>query len=140
MSLYDLVVRPNPGGAMLFATLGLSPAVVPRLRDVWINAELTEVTVFTRTGGGNRSEYEGENAGLRTFPGFLRDSDWALDATYAEWVFAVDPDKSAILKRDIEARSAEDQEVIRALITKDATTKWTEMMGSLKPDDSHEFG
>lgn len=129
--LYNMVVRANPVGRMLFVTIGLDPAAVPRLRDVWINRELTEVTVFTRTGGGNRPEYSEANALLVSHPGFLRDRDWAVDSTYAEWVFSVPENRTAILRQEIDGWPADTQDTILRAITEDASSKWTAMMARL---------
>lgn len=132
MSLYSAVIAVNPLAGNLLASIGLEPAVIPRPRDVWINRELTEVTVFTRTGGENREEYLFENEGLRQHTGYLRDRDWGIDATYAEWVFVV----PAVHREGMRSALAdlpgnEERDHLLGVITADATAKWSRMMERL---------
>lgn len=77
----------NPAAMRLLTAIGLPLDNVPRFRDVWVNKELTEVTVHTRTGGGNREEYEQENAVLQAHPLYLRDADDVFDCTFADFTF-----------------------------------------------------
>ena len=67
--------------------------LIPRFRDAFVTEDINapQIVIFTRTGGGNRSEYEGEsispnNHDLRGIEGFVRDEDWGLDSTYAFFI------------------------------------------------------
>ena len=66
---------------------------IPRLRDVYLYDD--EIRILTRTGGGNRPDYEAENQALRERPGFLRDWDDAYDSTFAWWAFSWPDDEEA---------------------------------------------
>lgn len=129
MSLYSVVIAINPIAGDLLASICLEPASVPRPRDVWINRELTEVTVFTRTGGGNREEYAAENAALRAHPGYLRDYDWATDPTYAEWVFVVPGAEREAMRVGMADLSDDERAHVVSVVNADATAKWTRVMG-----------
>lgn len=107
MSLYDLLFGQNADAAHLLQTLGLSPAQIPRFRDVYWDGLF--IVVHTRTGGGNREFYESEascrnnypdyfedptkapkgpwNEDLRKIPGYVRDEDEEYDCTYANFYF-----------------------------------------------------
>lgn len=132
MSLYSVVIAINPVAADLLAAIALDPDAVPRPRDVWINRELSEVTVFTRTGGGNRDEYAVENAALRAHPGYLRDHDWATDPTYAEWVFVFPAvNREALRSTLANLPGNEERDNLLGVISADATAKWTRVMERL---------
>ena len=125
------MIAMNPAAHVLLRAISLDPASVPRPRDVWVNRDLTEVTVFTRTGGGNRDDYRAENAALRAHPGYLRDHDWTIDATYAEWVFVLALSEAALFRADFDTLTKDERERVLAVITADATAKWTRMMDRL---------
>lgn len=132
MSLYSVVIAINPLAADLLASIALDPDAVPRPRDVWINRELSEVTVFTRTGGGNRDDYAAENAALRAHPGYLRDHDWATDPTYAEWVFVVPGvHREGMRSALADLPGNEERDHLLGVISADATAKWTRVMERL---------
>lgn len=90
MSLYAMVVGRHPLAGLLLERLGFESEAevrrIPRLRDVYLYQD--EIRVLTRTGGGNRDEYEEGNDWIRARPGFLRDWDDPYDNTYAWWSFA----------------------------------------------------
>jgi len=82
----------------------------PRFRDLAVNPSEPRVVVLTRTGGGNREEYEEENEALTRLEGYLRNSDADFDDTYAEWEYEI-PEKSrenwkAWIKEKAEKRSS----------------------------------
>ena len=91
MSLYNLVQGMSPLAGPLLGALGLSAGDVGRFRDVFLNVEEGEpvLGVFTRNGGGNRSDYQEVFARLRKHPLYLRDADEEYDNTYAMIWFKV---------------------------------------------------
>lgn len=50
------------------------------------------IIVLTRTGGGNREDYDAENEAMQAIDQFVTDFDDDFDSTYAYWVFEV-PEK-----------------------------------------------
>lgn len=91
MSMYNMVNGVNQSTFFILPMLGKHPDTYPRFRDCYLN-ESNQIVVRTRTGGGNRSEYEDENAVLQSDPNYISDSDCDWDRTYAEFVFKV-PDQ-----------------------------------------------
>jgi len=95
--LYNSLFGVNPGSAIVLKILkaeGLGS--IPRFRDAYIefneDTKKLEFVVFTRTGGGNREEYEGENDAMASHSLYLRDKDDDFDSTYAYFWFKV-PEK-----------------------------------------------
>jgi hypothetical protein len=77
--------------------LGKHPDDYPRFRDCFTeddeNPEYNDhIHIYTRTGGGNREEYENENEEITCMEGFVTDYDDFFDNTYAHWVFKI-PEK-----------------------------------------------
>lgn len=87
MSLYNLVHGENNFASVLLAMLGLSRDEVPRYRDCYWTGE--HIAIHTRTGGGNREDYEDGNAYLVSQPTYVRDDDDDHDSTYATFYFTV---------------------------------------------------
>lgn len=87
MSLYNLVNGENPFASVLLAMLGITRDSVPRYRDCWWTGEL--IAVHTRTGGGNRNDYEDGNSFLQSLPTYVSDADDDFDSTYATFYFTV---------------------------------------------------
>lgn len=103
MSLYNLLHKIHPiGPELLTHHLGLDPTKVGRLRDCFPVAPplgpVGEVHVLTRTGGGNRAEFEREDAYVRKSPYYVSDSDDEYDSTYALFKFRPAPQVVADLK------------------------------------------
>jgi hypothetical protein len=97
MSLYNTLFGFDRTAAPALSLLGLSPSQIPRFRDAhfkWADGVGSEVEiwVYTRTGGGNRADYEAENQALREVAGFKRDFDDGFDSTFANWVYRVPDD------------------------------------------------
>jgi hypothetical protein len=82
----------NPAAGFVLGVLGLKPDDVPRFRDAWIEPDGPKLVVYTRTGGGNREEYETENAAMGEVAWFLGDHDDDFDSTYAYFEYAVPED------------------------------------------------
>lgn len=77
--------------------IDLTPNDFPRYRDIAMenhvqNHGAYELCVVTRTGGGNREEYEEENKSLSFNKYYLSNNDASYDSTYAEFYFRV-PDE-----------------------------------------------
>lgn len=87
----------NPLYSLLHAVLETAGKLpeIPRYRDTYTSmsaAESVTIVIYTRTGGGNREDYEAENDALAAHPLFIRDYDDDFDRTFAHWVFKV-PDE-----------------------------------------------
>lgn len=94
MSLYSAVFGENPAGQDLVDLLNeVQPIQVGRYRDAWVerDGDTLAIRVHTRTGGGNREDYEDENGSLQDHPWYLRDADDDFDPTYADFYFRPDP-------------------------------------------------
>jgi len=61
----------------------------PRYRAVTVGADEPLVVIRTRTGGGNRMEYEEANEKLRKLEGYEKDEDDDFDSTYAYWFYRI---------------------------------------------------
>jgi hypothetical protein len=88
MNMYNLVRGGfNPAAFWVVKWLHADFNLIPRFRDAFVrwNSDKTEpeLIIFTRTGGGNREDYEEGITYLRSLPGYLRDADDEFDATYA---------------------------------------------------------
>ena len=93
MSLYNALFGVNPHARVVLGLLGTTADAVPRFRDAFfaLDEESGEprMVIHTRTGGGNREEYEDQNEEMRGLPGFIRDADADYDATYANFFYEV---------------------------------------------------
>lgn len=94
MSLYNMVNGVTSAVFFVLPMLGKHPDEYPRFRDCFIkdpdHPEYDDhIHVFTRTGGGNRDEYEAENEELTDMPGYVANFDDVFDCTYASWIFKV---------------------------------------------------
>jgi hypothetical protein len=82
-----MVFGVNPLAGHLLRALSISHKDVPRFRDCFLHKDGT-IVVYTRTGGGNRAEFEKENEAMRGWAGYLRDEDDSFDSTYALFHFS----------------------------------------------------
>lgn len=93
MSLYNMMCGNNPLFGLFARILEAEAPLpyVPRFRDAYLvdGAHGPEVVIYTRTGGGNREEFEEENRALAGHPLYLRDWDDDFDSTFAHFAFAV---------------------------------------------------
>lgn len=93
--LYNLMFGTEPLSRILLAMLGLTPGAVPRFRDCYLSDHPVHgpcIVVYTRTGGGNREEYEDDNQRLTEVAGYLGDKDDTFDNTYAKFAYRL-PDE-----------------------------------------------
>lgn len=96
MSLYNMLFGMNAAAPVLLAMLGIDANDVPRFRDCFLSEDRKQIIIHTRTGGGNRDDYEDENSSLQSLPGYQGDEDDDFDCTYANFRYAV-PEKFAHL-------------------------------------------
>lgn len=137
MSLYNMMCGVNPAAGRLLVAINLPPSSIPRFRDVWVDRDLTEVTVYTRTGGGNREGYKNENAVLCGHPLYLRDSDDDFDSTFANFTFRLPEEEKAKLLSEIDEAAkgdAEKKDHVLAVISETPREKFDKAMEALKAD------
>lgn len=89
MSLYNMLFGTNPFSGVLLQMLGVTREEVPRYRDCFLNEDGTEIIIHTRTGGGNREDYEDGNNYLTLVDGYKFDADDDFDCTYADFHYEV---------------------------------------------------
>lgn len=95
MGLYNMINGTSSGAAIGLHILGLSISDIPRFRDCYFKDDF--IVVFTRTGGGNRDEYDVDehpygsptNNNLRNHPYYVSDRDAEYDSTYALFFFSI---------------------------------------------------
>lgn len=117
MSMYNLLHGENPASGLLLKMLGIDQPggkwSSGRFRDIHLNADGTEIVLFTRNGGGNREHYDDTEPGigcgctgctieyhLPRHPNYIRDWDDEFDCTYASIAFSV-PDEWKALASDL---------------------------------------
>jgi len=91
MSLYHLL-HGKPSDALfekLIMWCGLEDISIPRFRDISVSDEEPVVTILTRTGGGNREEYDANNLSMTCFDSFIEEYDCTWDKTYAEFRYGI---------------------------------------------------
>lgn len=87
MSFYNLLFGRNPQSDILLAVIGLRSVDVERLRDVHASDDGSTISVYTRTGGGNRDGYP--NLAMRKRPEWSGSIDDDYDSTYCTDIFTV---------------------------------------------------
>ena len=87
MSFYSMLFGKNPLSTVLLAVIGLKECDVERFRDCYLNKELKEIQIYTRTGGGNRNDYK--NLSLVRNQYYKTDEDDDFDSTYATYHFSI---------------------------------------------------
>jgi hypothetical protein len=107
MSLYNMLFGVNPFSGVLLQMLDVSSDDVPRFRDCFLNEDGSEIVIHTRTGGGNREDYEDGNDFLASIAGYKFDADDDFDCTYADFHYDVpEPFKEQVaLLKDLGAVS-----------------------------------
>jgi hypothetical protein len=125
MSLYNMVNGVNPAAFYFLPMLGdKHPDSYPRFRDCMITEDdgQNRITLLTRTGGGNRPDYESEIEELRNHPNFIRDHDADWDSTYAYFDFSVPEefkgDFDIVMEGKLSEASKQYQERIRSVFPK----------------------
>lgn len=97
MSLYNLMNGVSNATFFVLPMLGKHPDEYPRFRDCFLGDEEhpeynNHIIVYTRTGGGNREDYEEQINKMTEHPNYVTDYDDSFDSTFASWVFSV-PEK-----------------------------------------------
>jgi hypothetical protein len=97
MSWYNIINGVTQATFFILPMLGKHPDEYPRFRDCFLNDEEHSeykncIHIYTRTGGGNRTNYKEENEMMRGMEGFIDDFDDNFDNTFASWIFNV-PEK-----------------------------------------------
>lgn len=80
----------NTQADLLLAVIGLRECDVERFRDISASDDGTAISVYTRTGGGNRESYP--NVAMRKLRWWLSSVDDDFDSTYCTDTFVV-PDR-----------------------------------------------
>lgn len=91
MSLYNAVHGVNPVAGTLLKMLELPIDSLGRFRDCYLQEVdgCILISIYTRNGGGNRSDYTHVDALLKKHPCYIRDEDASHDSTYASYYFAI---------------------------------------------------
>lgn len=90
MSFYSMIFGQNNQADLLLAVIGFRKHDVERFRDAHAEDGGKTISVYTRTGGGNRPDYP--QVALKASPLYVRDEDDDFDSTYATFYFRV-PDE-----------------------------------------------
>lgn len=127
MSLYNMLNGVTPATFFILPMLGKHPDEYPRFRDCFLaDPEHPEyddhIHVYTRTGGGNRKDYEAENKEMTCHPNYITDFDDGFDSTYASFIFSV-PEKwkadfETLVSGKISDTSREYQEMVKSMYPK----------------------
>ena len=91
MSLYHLL-HGKPSDELfekLILWSDLKNIEIPRFRDISVSDKEPVVIILTRTGGGNREEYEADNVAMTVFDTFIEEYDCSWDRTYAEFRYNI---------------------------------------------------
>lgn len=117
MSLYNMLFGKNPFHKILLQALDISEGDVPRFRDCYLTEDGSKIAVYTRTGGGNRPDYETENSWMQNVFGFISDCDDDFDCTYATFFYEI-PEAFKPMIETLQNMGAEDnpQEKFQQLI------------------------
>lgn len=94
--LYNALFGEHGDADPLLKLLGISREEVPRYRSCFWDGE--HIVIHTRTGGGNREEYEVANDELTALPGYVRDEDDDFDCTYANFYYKPPAEAAEALK------------------------------------------
>ena len=91
--MYNMVNGTNPSTFFILPMLEKHPDEYPRYRDCFAEYEdKPAIQIYTRTGGGNRQEYQAQIDELKKHPLFMCEFDDEDDSTYMTFVFNV-PEK-----------------------------------------------
>ena len=85
-----LDLHKNVDSKQILEAIGIKEEDIPRLRGVGIDDG--KIIIHTRTGGGNRDDYEKENNALAKNKYYLSDEDDSYDCTYANFWYKI-PEK-----------------------------------------------
>jgi hypothetical protein len=142
MSFYNMMNGVNPATFFVLPVLGKHPEEFPRFRDCFIlepEKGRYQIEVLTRTGGGNRDDYQEEHKKLVALPTYVSNTDDEFDSTYAFWVFDIPEewkeDISAVLSDDdILSVSKAYQQLLRGIYPK-LSEKFDHIFGVSSDDE-----
>jgi len=77
----------NINTEQILSAIGIKEEDIPRLRGVGIDDG--KILIHTRTGGGNRENYEDKNNALASNEYYISDEDDDFDCTYANFWFRI---------------------------------------------------
>lgn len=86
-SMYEAVFgRPDRAKVLSFMIVAQVEELPQRFRDCWPERHDGEwlLAFYSRTGGGNRADYDDDWRRLRALPNYVRDADDPFDPTYAK--------------------------------------------------------
>ena len=83
MSLYNALFGENSEAHVLLGMIGVNKEYFNRYRDVELIENGTKIRVFTRLGGGNRTDYQETWDKIRKHKLYVKDYDDDFDCTYA---------------------------------------------------------
>jgi hypothetical protein len=87
MSFYNMLFGMNGKADLLLAVIGLKQCDIERFRDCHVSEDGATISVYTRTGGGNREGYP--NLLMRKRPEWSGSTDDDYDRTYCTDTFTV---------------------------------------------------
>jgi DNA-directed RNA polymerase subunit F len=95
--MYNIINGVNQAALFILPMLDKHPDKYLRFRDCFLFDEDhpeydNYIHVYTRSGGGNREEFEEEIEEIRKHPNYITDYDDNFDCTYASFIFSV-PDE-----------------------------------------------
>lgn len=92
MSLYNKLFGENKDATILLGMLSLTRNSFGRYRDCFLNHDGKSITVITRIGGGNMSEYKDVYDNMMKHECYSHNIPDTLDNTYQYFIFKV-PEK-----------------------------------------------
>lgn len=99
MSLYKTLFGENPDTNNLLGLLDLSREDFGRFRDIFLNADGTEIIVYTRCGGFNRDDYKIVFDHMKDHPYYITNYDDEFDETYCYFLFDVPKEYLTITRK-----------------------------------------
>ena len=87
MSFYNMLFGKNSYSTIVLAILGMKECDIERFRDCSIDINEKQISIYTRTGGGNRDDYPNEI--LTSNKNYKYDEDDDFDSTYATYYFNI---------------------------------------------------
>jgi len=103
--LYNNLFRVDSEYRKLLCIIKINEDEIPRFRDCYYLKRSAEdggdcIVIHTRTGGGNRDDYEDENEGLTRSKYYQKDEDDDFDCTYADFYYSI-PDEYVVDLKEI---------------------------------------
>lgn len=89
MSLYNMIFGISISADVCLHIVGRNIDDIGRFRDAYFIKGGNYVNILTRTGGGNREAYEGDNAYLTGGRCYRENHDDEFDCTFAHFVYEV---------------------------------------------------